>query len=98
MALTAGLYAPLEIMQKIADKAKASRLQKDLSRESLAARSGVPASTIKKFEATGQISLQSLVLLAVALDAQQSLFALFETDQPATLEQMFSSKRQRGRG
>ncbi len=98
MALTLGLYSPIELMQKIADKAKALRLQQDLSRESLAARSGVAASTIKKFEMTGQVSLQSLVLLAVALGAQESLLSMFKPDEPPTLDQMFRQDRQRGRG
>ena len=42
----------------------------------LAARSGVPAPTIKKFELTGQISFRQLLLLWQSLDDLSRLFAL----------------------
>lgn len=40
----------------------------NLTREELAARSGVPASSIKRFEREGLIALDSLVELALVLD------------------------------
>lgn len=47
-----------------------------LSRDALAQRSSVPASTIKKFELTGQISFRQLLLLWQSLDDLQRLYAL----------------------
>lgn len=52
------------------------REQEKLSRDALAARSGVPAPTIKKFELTGQISFRQLLLLWQSLDELSRLFAL----------------------
>ncbi|MDX2370009.1 MAG: transcriptional regulator [Colwellia sp.] len=43
------------------------------SREKLAQRSTVPASTIKKFETTGQISLRQFILLWQSLDELERL-------------------------
>ena len=44
-----------------------------LSRDKLAARSTVPASTIKKFETTGQISLRQFLLLWQCLEQLEHL-------------------------
>lgn len=44
-----------------------------LSREKLSQRSTVPASTIKKFETTGQISLRQFILLWQSLDELERL-------------------------
>ena len=50
---------PHEIIQEIAARAKVRRLALDLTQEGLASRSGVPLSTLKQFEHTGKISLES---------------------------------------
>ena len=47
-----------------------------LSRDKLAARSTVPASTIKKFETTGQISFRQFILLWQSLDDLERLNSL----------------------
>ena len=47
-----------------------------LSRDALAQRSSVPASTIKKFELTGQISFRQLLLLWQTLDSLERLYQL----------------------
>lgn len=52
------------------------RKQAKLSREALAERSCVPASTIKKFELTGQISFRQLLLLWQSLDSLDRLYQL----------------------
>lgn len=55
-----------------------------LSRKALANNSTVPASTIKKFETTGQISLRQYILLWQSLDELSRLEAL--TKQPTSIE------------
>ena len=97
MALTHALYTPGELAQQIADNAKTLRLAQDLSRKSLAERSGVPESSIKRFESTGQISLGSLVLLASVLGVAHQLPGLFRVEQPATLDELKRGSRVRGR-
>ena len=97
MALTHALYTPGELMRQIADDARRLRLAQDLSRATLATRSGVPAPTIKRFETTGRISLESLVLLAGALGAGDRLHTLFAPPPPDSLEQLKRGPRQRGR-
>lgn len=98
MALTHALYAPGELARQVADRARALRLARDFSRKSLAARSGVPEATIKRFETSGRISFESLVLLAEALGAGDRLQALFADSPPASLDEIRRGTRRRGRG
>ena len=56
------------------------REQAKLSREALSERSCVPASTIKKFELTGQISFRQLLLLWQSLDSLDRLYQLTQAD------------------
>ncbi|MGQ7816789.1 helix-turn-helix domain-containing protein [Metapseudomonas furukawaii] len=53
--------------QQVGENARALRLAQNLSRKTLAERAGVSDSTIKRFETTGQITLEALVLLASSL-------------------------------
>ena len=59
---------PDVLMMRLAQNCKARRLEKGLSRNSLAARCGVPAPTIERFERTGKISLESFCRIAVEFD------------------------------
>ena len=55
MLFTSLSKAQKNIIQNIRER----RLQMDLTQEGLAERSGVPLSTLRKFEQTGMISLES---------------------------------------
>ncbi|MBP8221903.1 MAG: XRE family transcriptional regulator, partial [Aeromonadaceae bacterium] len=66
-----------------------------LSREALAARSTVPAPTIKKFELTGQISMRQFLLLWQCLDDLGRLQALTRPQQaskrqPTTIDEVIA--------
>ena len=89
---------PEAVRQVIATRAKARRLADNLSRRSLAARSGVPESTIKRFETTGHIALDSLLRLAVVLNGLDEFAALFPERPPVSMAQVFPEPRRRGRG
>lgn len=98
MALTHTLLSPGELARQIADNARALRLAQNLSRKTLAERSGVPESSIKRFETTGQASLDTLILLASALGVAHQLPTLFTREQPVSLDELKQSRRIRGRG
>lgn len=97
MALTHILYSPGEIALQIAGNAKRLRLSRNLSRRTLAQRSGVPASNIKRFETTGKISLDGLLLIAICLRAEEPLTNLFASEQLLTLQELKNYDRARGR-
>ncbi|MEX1057916.1 MAG: helix-turn-helix transcriptional regulator, partial [Natronospirillum sp.] len=65
-----------DVQQAFAAHLRRLRKAEKLSREALAERSSVPASTIKKFELTGQISLRQLLLLWQSLDDLKRLYEL----------------------
>lgn len=88
-----------DIMFAVAERFQRYRLDHlNWSRAHLAEKSGVTESTIKRFEKTGQITIENLLLLAVAMDAQEAflqLFCLPEVKSIAQLEQ-HSHRRRRG--
>lgn len=62
-----------DIQQQFAQAVRDKRKQMKLSRNALAERSTVPASTIKKFETTSQISLRQFILLWQCVDSLERL-------------------------
>ena len=66
--LAINLSTPNTILQTIKENFKQKRLQQNLTQEGLATRSGVSLGSIKRFETTGQISLEFLLNLALVLD------------------------------
>jgi len=97
VALTHILYSPGELALQIAGHAKRLRLGKNLSRRTLSQKSGVPESNIKRFETTGKISLEGLLLLAICLNAEEPLVNLFASTASLTLEELKNYERARGR-
>ena len=90
---------PEEIMSDMARKAKSLRLGKNLTQQGLASRSGVSLGSIKRFEKAGEVSLKSLLHIALALHRLEDFNGIFETsDMPSTLfVEENKTKRQRGR-
>lgn len=66
-----------EIDTDIAKRMIRLRKRKKLSQRELAAKSGVSLGSLKRFEQSGEISLQSLTKLAIALGVEDELDNLF---------------------
>lgn len=66
-----------EINTEIANRMKQLRKRKKISQKELAVRSGVSLGSLKRFEQSGEISLQSFTKLAIALEVEKELEALF---------------------
>ncbi len=62
-----------DVQQRLAEQVRQLRRRNRWSRQALAERSTVPASTIKKFETTGQISLRQFILLWQCVDSLDAL-------------------------
>ena len=90
-----------EIQQAIASRARDLRLELNLSQYTLSEKSGVSYGSLKKFEQTGQISLESLLKLAVALgcmDDFKGLFVQRSAEKALSLDDLLENgKRKRGR-
>ena len=68
---------PNEIAKSLADKIKEHRKKLKISQEVLAKKSGVSLGSIKRFETKYEISLQSFIKIAIALDLDSDLGNLF---------------------
>jgi transcriptional regulator with XRE-family HTH domain len=78
-------------MHEIASRHKQLRKKKKLSQAALAKRSGVSLGSIKRFEQSGQISLESLLKLAHLLACLNNFEKLFEIDINEDIEKLFSN-------
>ena len=87
--------------REIAQKAQDKRLKLNLSQQTLSEKSGVSYGTLKKFEQKGQISLESLLKIALALgelDAFEHLFTKGDDALPSSLDELLDDHlRKRGR-
>jgi len=79
------ILTPVEYLTQIAQSAKTKRLFLNLSQQNLSMRSGVSLGAIKRFERTGEISLKSLLKLALVLESLESFNSLFA---PSPLESL----------
>ena len=66
-----------EINTDIANRMIQLRKRRKISQKELAVKSGVSLGSLKRFEQTGEISLQSFTKLAIALEVEGELEALF---------------------
>jgi len=70
--------SPSDVCLGIAEREKKIRKARHLSQSHLAERSGVSMGSLRRFESTGQISLESLVKIAIALDVNDDMKNLFK--------------------
>lgn len=66
--LSIEIRTPQDVLLEIAGRFKARRLAMNLSQEGLAKRSGVSWGSLKRFEHTGLIAVDSLLRIALVLD------------------------------
>jgi len=87
---------PIDILLNLADKHKSLRKKAGFSQQELAERSGVSLGSIKRFEQTGQIALESLLKLALILNRLEDFDPVF---QPAPdlshIERLFTNQTKR---
>lgn len=84
---------PSDYLREMAKRHKALRKQAGFSQSELAKRSGVSLGSLKRFETTGQISLESLLLLADVLNRLDDFDAVLKPiENLEAIEQLFSDK------
>ncbi len=66
-----------DIARSLAERIRARRLAVNLTQAGLATRSGVTLASLKRFERTVAVSLESLIRLALALDVAADFLPLF---------------------
>ena len=84
---------PSDYLREIAQRHKVLRKQAGFSQSELAKRSGVSLGSLKRFETTGQISLESLLLLADVLNRLDDFDAVLKPiENLEAIEKLFSDK------
>lgn len=86
---------PDEISKDIAKDFRKRRIEKAISQKAMAEKSNVPLATLRRFESTGQISLRSLVALAIGLGYVSELSSVFRESKYSTLDELQQIKRNR---
>ena len=86
-----------ELMQQLAERLRARRLEKGLSRQTLAEMSGVPAPTIARFEQQYAISMRQYVDLALALGYAGQLESFMQEPLYKTMEELELIKQNKNR-
>ena len=83
---------PNEYAMEIAMNMRKVRQQQKLSMKALAEKSNVSYGSIKRFEGTGQISLTSLLKIAIVLDAADSFEELFKITEIQSIQEIIDGK------
>lgn len=84
---------PYDLLEELALKHKTLRKQAGLTQSELARRSGVSLGSIKRFELTGQISLESLLKLAQILNCINDFELILKpAENLKEIEKLFSDK------
>lgn len=73
--------SPQDVMEELRVKFKERRLTIGYTQKALSQRSGVSLGSLKRFESSGQISLESLLKLALVLECLGDFSSLCEKEE-----------------
>jgi len=98
------LQSEEEIAKSLGEKAKALRVQKNITQENFALKAGVPSATYGKFERTGVVSLVAFLKILRHLGRLKDISELLSVDDiqklglKAFVEQNAKKQKQRASG
>ena len=76
-----------DAMEAVRKQERQKRKEQGYSQKEMACRSGVSLGSLQRFEQTGEISLRSLLSLAMVLDCLEDFTHLFEKTTPLTVKE-----------
>ena len=85
-----------DIAQQVAESFRKRRVEKNITRQRISELSGVPLSTVARFEQKGLIAFESLIKLAMALGYAPDVRSLFDTSKLDTMEELDMIRRKSG--
>jgi transcriptional regulator with XRE-family HTH domain len=88
------LSTPPEMAADAAKRFRHLRKAKGITIKSLSESSGVPYSTIRRFESTGEVSFVALIKMASVMGEDRQIEALFEESVPASIEEVIRGNRE----
>ena len=83
---------PREIIKELVQKIQKRRKKLKISQADLAKRSGVSLGSIKRFETKYQISLSSLIKIAIALDVEGDFDDLFKQKTYSSIQEVIDEQ------
>jgi len=88
---------PDDIATSIAADLRKRRIEKNLTREQVAEKSGVAISNLIRFEQKGLISLRNLIMLAMALGYTAEIKSIFAQPKYSTMEELAQIRKNKGK-
>lgn len=85
-----------DVIRQVAENFRKRRVEKNITRQRISELSGVPLSTVARFEQKGLIAFESLVRLAMALGYAPDIRKLFDTPRFETMEELDLIRRKSG--
>ncbi len=85
---------PSDVAQNLAKRLRNVRKRKKITQKELALRSNVSYASLRKFEETGQISLNSLIKLCMELGVVNEINDLFTQPVYTSIEEVIRDARQ----
>lgn len=82
-----------EILEKLANRVVKIRKRKKITQKELATMSDVSFGSIKRFETTGKISLESLTKIAISLGCIDEIKSLFDNVMYLSIEEVINENR-----
>ena len=90
LAMNADFKTPKVIGHTIAMNMRARRKSRSLSMNRLSELSGVSYGSIRRFESSGEISLTSLLKIAIILDCANEFTELFSASMPMSIQEIIN--------
>ena len=93
------LITPADVMLQTAQRAKALRLEQNITQQELADKVGIAVGTVKRFEKSGEVQFNHLLRIALVLGKLDDFNNIFAVDDvPTSLYDFKAGKvRQRAR-
>jgi transcriptional regulator with XRE-family HTH domain len=91
---------PTSILMAIASRVRQRRLEMNWTQRFVASKAGMPIATYRRFESKGEVSLRSLVMIAIVIGAEDDFSALFASKNYQSIDDLVNKKieSQRRRG
>lgn len=86
-----------DIAKKLAADFRARRIEKNMTREQVAEKSGVAVSNIIRFEQKGLISLKNLIGIAMAMEYTSEVKTIFDQPKYSTMEELSQIRKNTGK-
>ena len=86
-----------EIAKGIAEDFRKRRIEKNLTREQVAEKSGIALANIVRFEQKGLISLKNLIGIAMAMEYTSEVKNIFSEPKYSTMEELTQIRKNTGK-